>query len=397
MRDVPAVLGGTPVFPNGLPDVPGALEPVRAALLDAWHDGSWGKYQGRHGQRLIEEIQALHSEGEAGGADPVFVELFCSATVAIEMALRAVGAGPGTEVVLAAYDYPGNLLNVLACGATPVLVDIDPESGQMDVGQAAEAITERTRAIIASHLHGAMVPVAQLRELADEEGVVLIEDAAQMPGAVVQGRRAGGWGHMGVISFGGSKLLSAGRGGALLTRDRALLLRVRRQAMRGPNQAFTLSELQAAVLVPQIRALDQADEQRLEAARTLARLLEPIEALRPFTNKTPGRPGFYKYGLWFDPAAATPLSREALIWALRSEGVPIAGGFRALHVGRSPRRFRKLGSLTHATAAHDRTLVLHHSALRGDPALLERLVHAMQRVLEYRSAVMERLGASGGD
>ena len=121
---------------------------------------------------------------------------------------------PGDEVILAAYDYPGNFLSVHAVGARPVLVDVAPGDWNLCPEKVAEAVRPQTRAVIASHLHGGLVPMARLMELAAGHGLAVIEDAAQCPGALVQGRKAGTWGDVGVLSFGGSKLLSAGRGGA---------------------------------------------------------------------------------------------------------------------------------------------------------------------------------------
>src|SRR5262249_62055416 len=99
-------------------------------------------------------------------------------------------------------------------GAAPVLVDLDPASWQMSLDRLPEAVSPATKIIIASHLHGGQVPMAQLMAFAAERGLSVIEDAAQCPGAIVQGRPAGTWGDVGVFSFGGSKLPSAGRGRA---------------------------------------------------------------------------------------------------------------------------------------------------------------------------------------
>src|SRR5262249_27521235 len=137
---------------------------------------------------------------------------------AVELALRALKVGPGDEVVLAAYDYPGNFLSVHAVGAHPVLVDVELGNWNLGPERLAEAIGPATRAVIASHLHGGLVPMREVMEVAAARGVAVVEDAAQAPGAEVQGRKAGTWGDAGVLSFGGSKLLTAGRGGALLTR-----------------------------------------------------------------------------------------------------------------------------------------------------------------------------------
>lgn len=362
-------------------------------MLQAWRNGTWGCYDGPHSRALTKALQELHAVEDE---PPIGVELVSSGTVAVELTLRAVGVSDGDEVILAAYDYPGNFLSVLACGAMPVLVDIEPGTGQIDVSSVKRALSERTKAIIATHLHGALADVAELRALADEHRLLLIEDAAQMPGAIVQGRRAGSWGHAGIISFGGSKLLSAGRGGAILTRDQHLLLRLRRQSMRGPNRICALSELQAAVLVPQVESLEAAEVTRSRAVQHLAEELRELTWLQPFRNRTRGRPGYYKLGFWFDPEAAAPLTRDAFVWAMQADGVPFAPGFRALHVGRSARRYRAAGELHYATQAHEQVVVLHHSVLLQPPESIRRVAAAVRRVFEHRQAVVRAFEAEGG-
>ena len=138
----------------------------------------------------------------------------------IELALRAAQVQSGDEVILAAYDYKANFANVLAVGATPVLIDTLPGLPVPDADLISAAISKRTKAIICSHLHGCLAPVDQIRAIAKEHGVIVIEDACQSVGATIQNRAAGTIGDIGVLSFGGSKLLTAGRGGAVLTGQR---------------------------------------------------------------------------------------------------------------------------------------------------------------------------------
>ena len=119
-------------------------------------------------------------------------------------------SAPATRWSLAAYDYPGNFLAVHAVGARPVLADVAPDDWNLDLHSLAEALGPAVRAVIVSHLHGGLVPMRELTDLVSSRNVAVVEDAAQAPGAMVQGRRAGSWGDVGVLSFGGSKLLTAG-------------------------------------------------------------------------------------------------------------------------------------------------------------------------------------------
>src|SRR3954468_1153151 len=145
---LPALLGGEPIRPEGPPDWPVPDEGVRAALEAAYADGSWGRYDGGHVQRLQERLAFENGAQYA---------LVCgSGTFAVELALRALKVGPGDEVVLAAYDYGGNFLSVHAVGAVPVLVDVDPGNWNLAPEHLAEAFSPSTRAVIVSHLHGGL-------------------------------------------------------------------------------------------------------------------------------------------------------------------------------------------------------------------------------------------------
>jgi dTDP-4-amino-4,6-dideoxygalactose transaminase len=376
---LPALLGGPPVRPQGPPPWPAADDDVREALLAAYADGSWGKYHGGRVERLEGRLAEYHHVGHA---------LACgSGTFAVELALRALKVGAGDEVVLAAYDYPGNFLGVHAVGATPVLADVDPGNWNLAPARLAEALGPRTRAVIASHLHGGVVPMREVTELAAAHGVRVVEDAAQCPGAVVQGRRAGAWGDAGVISFGGSKLLSAGRGGALLTRHADVYQRARLAQHRG-NAVCPLSELQAAALLPQLNKLDARNARRARQVRLLAQRLAEFPGLRPFANGVDdAQPGYYKVGLRYDEQAFG-VPRERFCAALRAEGVALDEGFRALHAGRSPSRFRPAGELAEATRAHRGAVVLHHPLLLGGEAEVAEVVLAVRKVWLHRDAVV---------
>jgi dTDP-4-amino-4,6-dideoxygalactose transaminase len=222
--------------------------------------------------------------------------------------------------------------------------------------------------------------------IASTHGLRVIEDAAQCPGAVVQGRKAGTWGDVGILSFGGSKLLSAGRGGALLTRHADVYQRARLHLNR-VNHLCPLSELQAAVLLPQLDKLDARNSQRAANVRLLSEHLRDLPGIRPFVNAcADASPGYYKLGFQFD-SARFGLSRDRFVAAVRAEGIACDEGFRALHVGRSPSRFRSAGDLTEAMKAHHGTLILHHPVLLGTPAEMEEVALAIRKIHAHADAL----------
>jgi dTDP-4-amino-4,6-dideoxygalactose transaminase len=369
---LPAILGGEAIRPQGPPDWPIADESVLATMQAAYRDGSWGRYHGGHVEKLEQRL--------AGLCQVEHVLTCGSGTFAVELALRALKIGQGDEVVMAAYDYGGNFLSVHAVGARPVLVDVDADNWNLAPENLAAAFGSATRAVIVSHLHGGLVPMREVMAIAGQHGVAVIEDAAQAPGARVQGRPAGTWGEVGILSFGGSKLLTAGRGGALLTRRADVAQRARLWLHRG-NHICPLSELQAAVLLPQLDRLAERNAQRLRAVQFLEQRLQDMPGLQPFRNRPleDSTPVFYKLGFQFD-TAGFGLARERFVLALRAEGIAMDEGFRALHMGRSPSRWRSPSPLTQAELAHEGVVVLHHPVLLGSANELTQVVGAVLRI-----------------
>jgi len=366
-----AIDGGPRAVVDGPPTWPIAGEDVRIALERAYADGSWGRYHGPHCEQLSEALAAWH--------DVPLAMVCCSGTFAVELALRALEVGPGDEVILAGYDFSGNFRAVEAVGARPVLVDVDSENWSLDSDRVEEAIGDATKAVIASHLHGGIVPMRELVAIGERRGVPIVEDASQAVGATVEGRPAGTWGAVGVLSFGGSKLLTAGRGGALLMRDATLHQRAKIFCERG-NHAFPLSELQAAVLLPQLAKLRERHRVRADRVAQLLRAIEPVLCLRAVKNRAADSdPAYYKLGLMYDPTALGGRDRARFIAAVQAEGVAINAGFRGF-VRRGPRRCRVAGPLAHSQLAAERTLVLHHPVLLESPTMIEQVAHAMVKI-----------------
>jgi dTDP-4-amino-4,6-dideoxygalactose transaminase len=350
---------------------------VVAALEQAARLGLWGRYHSDESVALAAELANYHQTPH--------VLLCASGTLAVELALRAVGVVPGDEVLLAAYEYEGNFHSVHAVGASPVLVDVTSDSWQLDPEQLLTAASPRTRAVICSHLHGGLVEMPAVMELARQQGWYVIEDAAQAVGARCRGRPVGTWGDIGVLSFGGSKLLCAGRGGALLCRDQRLAQRLRSLLRRGPQEWAALSELQAAVLRPQLRRLEADTLRRAEHAELLRDGLGSIPGLRLLAPhmQPEHRPAFYKLGLDYD-AQGFGLPRELFLAAMQAEGIAIAAGWRALHIQRSPSRYRAAGPLGHAEIAHRRCVLLDHPVLLASADEVRHIIAAVARIYRHR-------------
>ncbi|WP_139228369.1 DegT/DnrJ/EryC1/StrS family aminotransferase [Planctomicrobium piriforme] len=372
---MPALLGGDPVRPQGPPLWPVANPAVVEVLQQLAMSGDWGRYHAGHCERLIESLQRAHRVAH--------VHLASSGTAAVELALRGLKVGPGDEVILSAYDFKANFTNIAHLGAMPVLVEIDSRSGQLSIDLVEAAITQKTKAILASHLHGAAVDMPRLMELAGARGIPVIEDACQMTLATIAGRPTGTWGDVGVISFGGSKLLTAGRGGAVFTQRDDVLQRIRLFTQRG-NDAYPLSEMQAAVLPPQLDSLPQQRATRTATVSAIVARLGNHQGLRPF--EAPLRDcelDYYKLAFWYDPQAFDGLTREQFSAAMRAEGIPVDSGFRSLHRIHAQRRFRSSGELTAADEADDAVLTLHHPFLLEVEVAANQFLQALDRVRRH--------------
>lgn len=204
---------------------------------------------------------------------------------ALVLALDCLEIGRGDEVITVANTFFATALAIVRVGAKPVLVDCHPETLSIDVDQVAAAITHRTRAIIPVHLYGRLADMPALVRLADSLGLALIEDAAQAHGAMLDGKRAGAFGHLGCFSFYPTKNLGAlGDGGAIVTSDADLAERLRMLRNYGSRVKdhheivgfnSRLDELEAAMLRPKLERLDDWNEsRRLTAAHYRERLCE---------------------------------------------------------------------------------------------------------------------------
>ncbi len=199
-----------------------------------------------------------------------------SGTDALHLACRAVGVGPGDEVIIPANTFVATAAGVCMAGGIPVLVDVDPNTSLIDVAQIESAITPGTKAIIAVHLYGQCANMDAVNTIAKQHGLSVIEDAAQAHGAQYRGRPAGSLGDIAAFSFYPGKNLGAyGDGGAITTNDARLAERVRMLGNYGAPRKYhhvefgfnsRLDSLQAAVLSVKLNHLNAWNESRRRIA-----------------------------------------------------------------------------------------------------------------------------------
>ncbi|HVW48762.1 MAG TPA: DegT/DnrJ/EryC1/StrS family aminotransferase [Solirubrobacterales bacterium] len=214
-----------------------------------------------------------------------------SGTAALELALRALGIGPGDDVIVPTNSFIATAEAVSAVGATPVLADVDEDTSLLTAEIVEAALTPATRCVIPVHLFGRTVEMGPLAELCRDRGIYLVEDACQAHGSTYEGRRAGAIGDVGCFSFYPTKNLGAwGDGGALVTDDEEIaaqvaLLRSHGEGSRHhhqmPARTDRLDALQAALLSVKLDRLDEANQGRREAAAALTEALAGTSVITP--------------------------------------------------------------------------------------------------------------------
>ncbi|MEO5617464.1 MAG: DegT/DnrJ/EryC1/StrS family aminotransferase [Candidatus Eisenbacteria bacterium] len=217
-----------------------------------------------------------------------------SGTDALLLSMWTLGIGPGDEVVTSAYSFFASAGTIANNGATPVFVDIDPRTYNLDVHKIEAAITPRTKALMPVHLYGQCADMTAIRALAERRKLWLIEDAAQAIGSEWEGRRAGSMGDFGCFSFFPSKNLGgAGDGGMIVSNDAGHADRVRLLCNHGARPKYyhaligtnsRLDSLQAAILRVKLRHLDRWSEKRAQNAKLYDALLEGSRVGRPFRD-----------------------------------------------------------------------------------------------------------------
>lgn len=277
------------------------------------------------GFSLGQELLDFEAEfaGYCGSAHCIGV---ANGTVAIELALQALGAGPGREVITVPHTFVATVEAIHATGATPVLVDIDPVTRCMDPAQLERALGPKTAAVVPVHLYGRPAPMDEILSLCAAAGIPVVEDTAQAHGATLDGRRAGSMGAAGAFSFYPTKNLGAmGDGGAVVTDDEEVAARIRSLRHHGsapddpnrherPGRTERLDNLQAALLSIKLRRLDADNDERRAAAARYRELLDGLPVGLPPADEDGMRSVYHLFVVELD-------GRDDVREALREDGI----------------------------------------------------------------------------
>ncbi len=296
-----------------------------------------------------------------------------SGTAALHLAVLALGIGRGDEVIVPAYTFPATANVVALAGATPVLVDVDPETFNLDPTKVE--VTPRTKAIVPVHLFGRPARLEQLPELA------ILEDAAGALGAQRRGRPCGGLGEAGCLSFHPRKIVTTGEGGAVTTNDPELAERVRSYRHHGwrpsdryddlPGGAFNyrLADVLCAIGIPQVRRLEQLLAARERIAAGYAERLAGLPVRVPEGDEG-DRHGWQAYVIQIE-------RRDEAMAVLRAQGIQCQIGTYALN---RLSAYRDQGAFPGADRCFEQALALPFHTQLTEPEL-DRVTEALTKVV----------------
>ena len=336
-----AIDGGAPLRTTPLPPWPVFDQEMIEAVTAVLHSGKVNYHCGRQGRLFEEEFARV-----AGCRHAVAL---ANGTVALELALTALGVGPGDEVIVPSRTFVATASCCIQRGADVVFADVDPVSQNVTAETIRAVLSERTKAIIVVHLAGWPCEMDPIMTLAAEEKLAVIEDCAQAHGATYKGRPVGSLGHAAAFSFCQDKILTTGgEGGMITTNDRDVWERAwsfkdhgkRRRAVEQPDASnvfrwlhdsfgtnWRMTEMQAAVGCCMLRKLPDFHAQRRRHADVLDRRLGKLPQLRTTVVPPHVEHAYYKYYVFVRPSwLREGWSRDRFISAMVAEGIPCGSG-----------------------------------------------------------------------
>ena len=397
MAERPALYGGMPVRTSPFPSWPEFGNEEETLLLEALRSGHWGSLDGHLVADLEREFAAL--QGSRFGIS------VSNGTMALVVALKALGIERGDEVLVPPYTFIATASAALMLGAIPVFVDVELDTLLIDPTKIDAAVTPRTRAIIPVHHAGSPVDMDRVLAAARRHNLRVVEDAAQAAGAAWKGRPVGAIGDIGTFSFQSSKVINSGEGGMMLTNDPALeemLWSLRNVGRRRGGEWYEhvrlgwnlrITEFQAAVALAQMRRMPAQRERRAASASYLTEQLQQIpdvNAVRVPDGVTAH--SWYTYHFRWLGAEHGGLPKMEFARALRAEGIPVFHGYVPLNRNEAVcDEIARLGG--HAPdpcpaaerAAADEVLMFSLPILMGERRDLDDVVTAVAKIAAHRA------------
>lgn len=264
----------------------------------------------------------------------------CNGTVALHLALLALGIGPGDEVIMPSLTYIATANAARYCGARPVFVDSEPDTWNMDPRLIKEAITERTRAVIPVHLYGQPCDMRTIDRVATAHGLKVLEDAAEAHGALCNGKPVGSLGDIAAFSFFGNKIITCGEGGMVTTDDESLWRKVVQLKSQGVDPErrywfpivgynYRMTNIEAAIGLAQVEKAEFHMAERRRIASLYDRELTGIGELQLPTTRAWADNVFWMYSVVLRDECS--VGRDAVIDRMAADGVETRPFFYPIH------------------------------------------------------------------
>ena len=264
-----------------------------------------------------------------------------SGTTALHLALASINTKKGDEVIIPASTMIATAFAVIYCGATPVLVDAEPETWNMDVEKIEEKITDGTKAIMPVHIYGHPCDMDPIMKLAKEHDLYVVEDAAEAHGAEYKGRKTGGIGHVGCFSFYANKIITTGEGGMIVTNNEEIAERAK--SLRNlcfPKEKrvylhsevgynYRMTNIQAAIGLAQFERIDELAEMRRRNAHLYNKYLKDIEGITLPVEKEWAKNVYWMYSILVEDEFG--MSRDRLMKELEKKGIETRTFFIPMH------------------------------------------------------------------
>ena len=329
-----AIVGGKPVRRKPFPAWPAYSNQEARALLRVLRSRNWGGYPFPNAHAGTFAARFAKAHGAKYGI------ALANGTVAIEVALKAIGIKPGDEVIVPAYTWEGTVGPVLLLNAVPVFVDVDPHTYCLDARRIEKAITPKTRAILPVHLAMNFADLDEILRVARARNIAVIEDCAHAHGGQWRGKGAGASGDLGCFSFQSSKIITAGEGGAVITSSLEFYERAQsyvncgrasvsdefRHRLIGFN--YRITEFQAAILEVQLERMPKQAKTRQANMEHFEKRIRGTPGLAFLKrDKRVTRLAAYQYVFKYVPENFGGIPRAAFLGALEMEGIPCDGLF----------------------------------------------------------------------
>jgi len=334
--DTPAILGGKPVRTRGL----GVSWPIYddsdvQMYVDAFRNNRWSEYSNSE-RELTFQFEKKYAE--------VMGVSYCvttnAGTTAIDSALRAVDVGPGDEVITQTNTFIATAQAVFNLYALPIFIDSDPETFMINADLIEERITKNTKAILPVHIGGAAANMDKILAISKKYNLRVVEDACQAHMGEWRHRKLGAIGDLGCFSFQAGKSITCGEGGAVIGDNEYLMAKADAYTNNGrdprgsrekrrffPGSDFRMTPFQAAILMGQLRRLEEQSTLRDTNAAYLEKMLEDVPGVSP-TKKYPGqtRRAYYIYQMIYDKEHFNGLSKRKFQNAVGKEGIRFGNG-----------------------------------------------------------------------